>query len=157
MTPVRMIDADSIEVLGDGGGTNMTEAMELAHEGLRRYMQETIERHPQRAQHPLPLLLLFSDGHNTHGDPLPAAEKIKQLQIDGDPIVIACAGVSTDDSDQPDEQLLRAIASPECYVHIDQVRTLSSFLAEVGSSGASTPREVAQVIRRLEHLRQIEE
>ena len=35
------------------------------------------------------------------------AEKIKGLNIDGESVTIACAGVSTEDSDRPDERLLR--------------------------------------------------
>lgn len=157
MTPVREIDADNIEVRGDGGGTNITAALELAYGGLERYMRKVVEPHEQRAQHPLPLVLLFSDGHNGYGDPEPIAEEIKRLNIDGNPISIACAGVSTDDSDSPDEDLLRRIASPECYLHIDNARLLSSFLAEVGSSAVSSPGELARVIRRLEDMRGIQD
>ena len=85
MTPVREIDADSIEVRGDGGGTNITAALELAYGGLERYMREVVEPHPERAQHPLPLVLLFSDGHNGYGNPEPIADQIKRLNIDGEP------------------------------------------------------------------------
>ena len=155
MTPVRKIDAKTIAVRGDGGGTNITEALELAYRNLERYMREVVEPHEEREQHPLPLVLLFSDGHNGYGAPEPIADQIRALNIDDEPITIACAGVSTDNSDTPDEELLRRIASPECYVHIDNVEELSSFLAEVGSSGASSPHEVAQVIRRIQDMRGI--
>ena len=155
MTPVREIDADTIEVRGDGGGTNITAALELAYGGLERYMREVVEPHEERAQHPLPLVLLFSDGHNGYGNPEPVADQIKRLNVAATRITIACAGVSTDDSDTPDEELLRKIASQECYAHIDNVRMLSNFLAEVGSSGASSPQEVAQVIHRLQDMRGI--
>lgn len=120
-------------------------------------METVIDPHRERSEHPLPLVLLFSDGRNGYADPMPMAKRIKSLNVDGETITIACAGVSTDDSDTPDEELLRAIASPECYVHIDNVQMLSSFLAEVGSSGASSPREVAQIIHRLRDMRRIEE
>ena len=76
--------------------------------------------------------------------------------MDGEPITIACAGVSTDDSDTPDENLLRAIASPECYLHIEEARMLSIFLAEVGSSVASSAAEVAQIMRRLPNMRRMQ-
>ena len=49
------------------------------------------------------------------------AREIKGLQLDGEPVVIAVAGVSVG-SEHPDEDTLREIASPECYVHIDQHR-----------------------------------
>jgi uncharacterized protein YegL len=156
-TPVRKIDADTIEILGDGGGTNITEALELTYSGTERYLREVVQPHPERADYPLPLVLLFSDGHNGYGKPEPVAQKIKQLSIDGEPVVIACAGVSTDESCKPDEALLRSIASPECYVHIDNARVLSAFLAEVGSSGASSPQEVARVMQRLTYVRGLED
>jgi uncharacterized protein YegL len=153
MTPVRQIDPESVSIVGDGGGTDMTAALEIAYDGLQRYMASIVESHPERSEHPLPLVLLFSDGHhNGTGDPADVANKIKSLRLDGDPITIAAAGVATDESDSPDETMLRRIASPECYFHITETRVLGHFLAEVGSSGASSPREVAQVMKRLPHL-----
>jgi uncharacterized protein YegL len=157
MTPVREIDPDSIEIRGDGGGTNITAALELAYGGLERYIRHVVEPHSERAEHPVPLVLLFSDGHNGYGKPEPIAEQIKRLNIDGDPITIACAGVSTDDSDHPDEELLRRIASPECYVHVDSVQLLRAFIAEVGSSAVSTTGEVARIIHRLQDMRGIKD
>lgn len=150
MTPVRQIDADSISVVGDGGGTNVTEALQLAFDGLQRYMAEIIEPHPEKVEHPVPLVLLFSDGyHNGTGDPADVANKIKSLAIEGDAITIATAGVATDASEGPDEGLLRLIASPGCYFPINSVGALTQFLAEVGSSGASSPSEVAKLVERL--------
>lgn len=150
LTPVRQIDSDTIEVRGDGGGTNITEALQLAHEHVERYLRTVVEPHAERSEYPLPLVLLFSDGRNGYGHPEPVGEKLKALNVDGQPIVVACAGVATEDSDRPDESLLRAIASPECYVPIDQANLLSSFLAEVGSSGVSSAAEVSQVIERIQ-------
>ena len=149
MTPVRQIDPETIEVRGSGGGTNITEALELAYSGLQKYMREVVEPHSQRSEHPLPLVLLFSDGQNGHGDPVPMAQKIKALNIDGEAVVIACAGVATDNSDQPDENLLRAIASPECYLRIAHAEMLSAFLAEVGSSGVSTAHGIGGLMRQV--------
>ncbi len=150
MKGVREIDPDSIRIEGTGGGTNMVQALEIACSGLTDYVLRDLAGHPERAEHPLPLVLLFSDGfNNASGDPVAAADRIKALNLDGAGVTIACAGVATQLDDQPDEQLLRRIASPDCYVHIQDVRMLSSFLAEVGSSGASSPAEVAAVIKRI--------
>ena len=81
----------------------------------------------------MPLVLLFSDGHhNAGGNPEEVAQRIKSLNIDGDPVIIACAGVDTDGSDQPDERLLQAIASPECYVRVRNTRMLSDFSCRGG-------------------------
>ena len=153
MRPVRQIDAETISIVGDGGGTDMTAALEIAYDGLQRYMAQIVESHAERDKHPLPLVLLFSDGyHNGVGDPADVADKIKSLTLDGDPITIAAAGVAVG-SEQPDAVLLQRIASPECYFHITDVQKLSQFLAEVGSSGASSPADVAKVIKRLPDLR----
>ena len=152
ITPVRQIDADTISIVGDGGGTDMTAALEIAYDGLQRYM-ELLQSHPERSQHPLPLVLLFSDGyHNGMGDPADVADKIKSLALDGDAIPIAAAGVAVG-SEQPDVHLLQRIASPECYFHITDVGMLSRFLAEVGSSVASSAAELARVVKRLPDLR----
>ena len=151
MTPVRQIDADTVSIVGDGGGTDMTAALEIAYDGLQRYMK-LLQSHPERSQHPLPLVLLFSDGyHNGPGDPADVASKIKSLALDGDPITIAAAGVAIG-SELPDAELLRRIASPECYLHITDVRLLSLFRAEIGSSPGPSPDKVAKAMKRLPHF-----
>ena len=155
--PVRQIDADTIEVRGNGGGTNITEALELTYQGLAPYMRN-LQSHPERAEHPLPLVLLFSDGHNGHGKPEPVADKIKALSLDGQHVTVVCAGIATEASDDPDERLLKSIAShPECYLRIETVEMLSVFLAEVGSSGISSPREFTEIAGRIAHARGIED
>ena len=64
MTPVRHIDPDRVEVVGNGGQTNITAALQIALDRLRPYMQG-LQEHPEHTQHPIPLVLLFSDGqHN---------------------------------------------------------------------------------------------
>ena len=142
MTPVRKIDPDRVSIDGRGGQTDITAALELTLMRLKPYMQ-ALQQHPERAEHPMPLVILFSDGeHNVGSGPQPVAEEIKRLSLDGDPVVIGVAGVSVGD-DHPDEKMLREIASPECYVHIDNTQSLAVFIASVGSSGASRAVDVA--------------
>jgi uncharacterized protein YegL len=149
LTPVRAIDPDRIEVLGNGGSTNITDALRLTLERLRPYMQG-LQDHPERAEHPVPLVVLFSDGqHNVGAPPQPVAAEIKQLSLDGDPVIIAAAGVSVG-NEQPDEKTLREVASPECYVHITNAQALTAFISSVGSSGASRAKEVAEAIRGIQ-------
>ena len=94
MTPVRKIDPDRVSIDGRGGQTDITAALELTLLRLKPYMQ-ALQQHPERAEHPLPLVLLFSDGeHNVGSGPRPVAEEIKRLNLDGEPVVIAVAGVS---------------------------------------------------------------
>jgi uncharacterized protein YegL len=149
LAPVRKIDPDQISVVGDGGQTNITEALQITLDRLRDYMQ-TLHEHPERPVHPIPLVIVFSDGeHNKGPAPRPVADQIKSLSLDGEPIVIAAAGVSIGDG-RPDETTLREIASPECYLDISNARQLSTFIASVGSSGVSRREEVARVIKTLE-------
>ncbi|MCX5647470.1 MAG: VWA domain-containing protein [Phycisphaerae bacterium] len=149
MMPIRMIDPDCVEIDGRGGDTDITGALELALIRLRLYMQG-LQRHPERAEHPLPLVLLFSDGeHNLGSGPQPVAAEIKSLNLDGDPVVIAVAGVSVGNA-WPDDKTLREIASPDCYVHITNTQALAAFISSVGSSGVSRARDVAEVIKHIQ-------
>ena len=150
MTPVRSIDPDRVSISGSGGQTDITAALELAHMRLKPYV-EALQRHPERADHPLPLVLVFSDGeHNVGSGPQRVAKDIKSLTLDGEPVVIAVAGVSFGVL-RPDERTLRGIASAECYVDIAHAQTLASFIASVGSSGASRAADVAKIIQRIEY------
>ena len=149
LTPVRKIDPDQIAIPGDGGQTNITAALQTTLDRLRPYMQ-SLQGHPERAEHPLPLLIVFSDGgHNVGPGPQPVAGQIKQLSLDGDPVVIAAAGVSVGGGEL-DENTLRAIASPECYVHIADAQVLSRFISSVGSSGVSNAKDIASVIKTVQ-------
>ena len=89
MSPVRQIDPDSITIAGDGGQTNLTDALQVTLDRLRPYMQ-SLETHPERADHPLPIVIIFSDGeHNQTAPPQPVADAIKKLSLDGETVVIA--------------------------------------------------------------------
>ena len=59
------------------------------------------------------------------------------------------AGVSVG-SESPDEPTLREIASPDCYVHIEDAQALATFIATVGSSGASRAVDVAKYIKLIQ-------
>jgi uncharacterized protein YegL len=149
MTPVRKIDPDQVAIDGTGGQTDITAALELVLMRLVPYMNR-LQQHPEREEHPLPLVLLFSDGeHNVGTGPGPAAAQIKALSLDGEPVVVAVAGVSVG-AEQPDERTLREIASRECYVHITRAQALSVFISSVGSSGVSRAKDVAALIKQIQ-------
>lgn len=148
MTPVRKIDPDKITLEGRGSMTNITGALELALKRLRPYMRR-LQGLRDRADHPLPLVLLFSDGvHNVGEPPQAVADEIKSLALEGENVVIAAAGVSIGE-DRLNDKMLREIASPDCYLPITKAEALSSFICSVGSSAASHTREVARIIKGL--------
>ena len=138
MTPVRSIDPDLVSIDGGGGQTDITAALELALMRLKPYV-DGLQRHAELGEHPLPLVLLFSDGeHNVGSGPELVASEIKGLNLNGEPVVIAVAGVSVG-SKQPDERTLREIASPECYVHITNAQVAGG-LHRVGRQFRRFPR-----------------
>lgn len=149
-TPVLEIDTNEIHFNGDGGGTNIPAALNLAYSQIHEYLAE-IADHPHKNKHPLPLVILFSDGHNGNGKPELSAKKLKELSYDSTPILIATAGVAVAADDAPDEELLKAIASHydgrPLYVSIENANALSFFLAAAGSSAASTAAELYDAIR----------
>ena len=149
MVSVRDIDALSVSVTGIGAQTNISSALKLALDRLTPYMA-SLQNHPERATHPLPLVLLFSDGgHNVGDPPDAAANEIKSLELDGQKVVIASAGVAISDTGEDvDEPTLKAIASQEgCYLRATDAATLTSFIARVGSCGASSAADVARAVR----------
>ena len=132
--------------------TNITAAMQLAKARLVPYMK-SLENHPERAVHPLPLVLLFSDGGHNVGDPPDVvANEIKSLELDRQKVVIASAGVAmSDDGSDVDEPTLKSIASQEgCYLRAQDAQMLTNFIARVGSCGASSPAEVAAAVNEVQ-------
>jgi uncharacterized protein YegL len=146
MTPVRHLDSQTIEIRGDGGQTNITAALQLALDRLKPYMQG-LQAHPEHAEHPLPLVMLFSDGeHNVGPAPQAVAAELKSLKLDGDPVVVVSAGVAVGGS-QPDEATLREIASLECYLPVTAADMLTTFICKVGSLGLSSAVDIAKKIK----------
>ncbi len=139
MVSARDIDPSNISLSGTGAQTNITAALQLAMVRLVPYMK-SLENHPERAVHPLPLVLLFSDGGHNVGDPPDVvANEIKSLELDRQKVVIASAGVAmSDDGSDIDEPTLKSIASQEgCYLRAQNAQMLTNFIARVGSCGPS--------------------
>lgn len=124
--------------------------------GLEKYIVEVVDRHPERDRHPLPVVLLFSDGHNGGSCPLGVADQIRSLNIDGDTVTIAAASVHVEGSMPPDGNLLRQIASPGCYVNVDKAELLTEFLARIGSSTAMSSQELAGIAAPLDRPARLE-
>jgi hypothetical protein len=140
----------------------MAKALEFAYAGLSRYVSEVLEPHPEKSSHPLPVVILFSDGLNETSDPAPAAKQIRELSVDGIPVPLVAVGVSAKDSEPANEDLLRSLACPEYYLPISQSRRLfPKFGDDLLATTESTKREyrpprsdeIAAVVRRITELR----
>lgn len=154
--PVMQVDPDAIRFSGSSGRTNIRLALEMAEDILQRYQAEYLESVTEGVgSHPLPLVVLFSDGRNDHayGDPCPIASRIKRMQMAGAGPMLVTVGIEY--RGQPDIELLEKIASkdPESglplYFDIDDLQLLEQFLATLGSSRASSPAEVISAVRDL--------
>ena len=71
-------------------------------------------------------------------------------------VLIATAGVSIGGGEEPDEAMLKKIATENLYVPITRADVLVEFISAVGSSGASTSGELRNIIDDLESLRQMD-
>ena len=68
------------------------------------------------------------------------------MNVDGEPVTIAVAGVAVGDSDL-DEPMMHRIASPGCYMRVEEVSRLREFLAVIGSSTGNIHEKVDEVRR----------
>jgi hypothetical protein len=158
VTPVRHFDSANVVLRGDGGPSNMARALEFAREGLSRYVSEVLEPHTERSSHPLPAVILFSDGLNETSDPVPVAKQIRELGVDEDTVSLAAVGVSAEDSEPANEDLLRSLVCPEHYLPISESNRLyrgfgDDLLATMGPTKReyrlASRDEIAAVLRRM--------
>ena len=139
--PVRHIDPDDYRLQPNGSMTNITSVLEAVRDRVKAVI-ETIRQHPNRKDHPLPLVILVTDGcHNSGPPPEAVAEEIKSMEVDGDHVTLAVAGVTVGNSDL-DEPMMHRIASDGCYMRVEDVNKLRQFLAVVGSSSGGPHREI---------------
>lgn len=162
MAPVRQVDIADVFVRGDAGASNMAKALEFACAGLSKYLAEVVERHPERSAHPLPVVIIFSDGLDETSDPVPIAKQIRELSVDGIAVPLVTVGVSAEDSEPANEELLRSLVCPEYYLPIaDSRRVFCPFgddpLATLGTTSGkfrpTSPDEKAAVLRRIMEMR----
>jgi uncharacterized protein YegL len=120
---ILTVRPDQLQLAGGSGSTNMDRALELVANKLDANRQQSEEA-------PAPLVIFWSDGQNTGGDPLPAAQRIKSLACPcgRNPLLVTCG------FGQPDSALLTAMAtSPEHYKYFKSAEELQVFLGDVGS------------------------
>ena len=123
-TPILDVDSNEIELSGNSGSTNMDLALELVADKMDA-------NRPQSELDVAPLVLLWSDGQNTGGDPLPAASRIKSMQCPcgQSPLFVTCG------FGDADRGTLEALAtSAEHYKELKSVEELVAFLGKVGGS-----------------------
>jgi hypothetical protein len=124
MIPIRQLNADDVVLRGGGGPSDMAKALEFAYAGLSRYVSEVLEPHPERSSHPLPAVILYSDGLNETSDPVSVAKQIRELGVDGDTVSLVAVGVSAKDSEPVNDDLLRSLVCPENFFPISKLRCL---------------------------------
>ena len=151
--PCNEIDADEVSYRGTSGGTKIKQAMVFIEDLLEQYEHLYLRHHSELDVHPVPLIILLSDGKNGDGNPVPVAERIKSMPLSiGVPPMIVTVGIEYG-GDTPDVELLKNLASSEdrrpLYFDISQAELLVEFLAEVGSSGSSSPAEVINAALRV--------
>jgi len=141
-TQVLDVDSNSIAITGNSGGTNMKQALELVATKMEA-------KAPASELDPAPLVIFWSDGHNTGDDPRPAAGRIKAIRCPcgRSPLLIAC-GIG-----QADRQLLEAIAtSPEHYKELQSAQELEAFLGNVGTLVTTKGKSVDQVREEIKEI-----
>lgn len=141
-TPVLDVNSADLVVSGDSGTTNMDLAIAKAADRLEASK-------PESPDDPAPLVIFWSDGHNTGGDPSPAAQRIKALQwpCGSSPLFITCG------FGEAEKSLLEALAtSTEHYKELENAGDLEAFLGNVGTLVTSKGKSVDQVREEIKQL-----
>jgi len=138
---ILQVKVPDFKVTGDSGNTNIDLALELVAAKMEAHR-------PQSELDPAPLVLFWSDGQNTGGDPRPAAQRIKSLQCPGGrtPLVIACG------FGQAESGTLEGISSsPEHSRLFQKAEELVAFLGNVGTmvTSAKSMDQVREETREL--------
>ncbi|MCP5518848.1 MAG: VWA domain-containing protein [Verrucomicrobiales bacterium] len=139
---VLQIPADGFKVSGDSGCTNMDEALEMVATKMEQHrLQSELD--------PAPLVIFWSDGQNTGGDPLPAAQRIKAIQCPCGraPLVVTCG------FGEAERELLEGIAtSPEHFKPFQSAQELEVFLGNVGTLVTTAGKSIDQVREEIKEL-----
>lgn len=139
---ILQVTADSFKVTGDSGTTNMDAALELVATRMEKHR-------PQSELDPAPLVIFWSDGQNTGGDPLPAAQRIRSIQClcGRTPLVVTCG------FGQADGQMLQSMAtSPEHFKPFQSAQELEAFLGNVGTLVTTAGKSMDQVREEIKEL-----
>ncbi len=139
---VLQVKAADFSVSGASGSTNMDLALDLVATKMEK-------RRPQSEKDPAPLVIFWSDGQNTGGDPLPAAQRIKSMMCPcgRTPLLVTCG------FGQADRRLLESMAtSPEHYKQFQNAEELVVFLGNVGTLVTTPGKSIDQVREEIRQM-----
>lgn len=149
LRPVSEIDPDNIDFNGKAGGTKIKQAVEYTTYLMDLYEKGYYKLHEEPARVPPPLIFLLSDGYNGDGNPLPAAERLRdmKLSIGISPIVVTVGIEKGDGNDVPNVPMMQAMATKTSsghplYFDVTDLPLLVELISTTSSSAACTPDEV---------------
>lgn len=157
LRPVTEFDPDSISFNGSSGGTKIKQAVGYTQYLLSLYENGYYAKHSEPERVPPPLIFLLSDGYNGDGNPVPAAESLKaiQLSIKASPIFVT-VGIEKGDSptDVPNVPMLQAMSTKTStgfplYFDVKDLGLLVELISTTSSSAACTPDEVHELAKVL--------
>lgn len=140
------VDLDHVVFSGDSGLTNMADALAWAAHAIQQSL--AIARQVPNYMEslaPNPVVLFFSDGANTEGDPLPYAQALKSIPFQGGQVDVVAVGIGLGHDEM---RMMQAIASrPELAVNIDPAQ-LADFLAACGQTAVGGKLEMPKMARQ---------
>jgi uncharacterized protein YegL len=149
LRPVNEINPDELEFKGEAGGTKMNQAVEYTSYLMQEYEAGYYRLHEEPERVPPPLIFLLSDGYNGDGNPVPAAEKLKnmKLSIGISPILVTVGIEKGDGNDVPNVPMMQAMATKTStghplYFDVTDLPLLVELISTTSSSAACTPDEV---------------
>lgn len=154
LRPVNEINPDEIEFKGKGGGTKMKAALEYTNYLMSYYEEGYYALHEEPDRVPPPLIFLLSDGYNGDGNPVPEAERLKNmnLSIGISPILVTVGIEKGTGNDVPNVPMMQAMATKTSnghplYFDVTDLQLLVELISTTSSSAACTPDEVFELAK----------
>ena len=154
LRPVSEINPDDLNFEGRSGGTKIKQAVEYASHLMNLYEDGYYKLHEEPNRVPPPLIFLLSDGYNGDGNPVPAAERLKQmrLSIGINPILVTVGIEKGDGNDVPNVPMMQDMATKTStghplYFDVSDLPLLVELISTTSSSAACTPDEVFELAK----------
>lgn len=155
LRPVNEINPDELDFKGESGGTKMKQAVEYTTHLMDLYEEGYYKLHEEPERVPPPLIFLLSDGYNGDGNPVPAAERLRdmRLSIGINPILVT-VGIEKGfkGHDVPNVPMMQAMATKTSnghplYFDVTDLPLLVELISTTSSSAACTPDEVFELAK----------